>query len=242
MTALPRNPQVNELRELFRHLQEFRAVYESTGLDMITSPSGITWSLWDLEYLFEQCRNLTIRQRQAITLCLVHNMREKEAAVAMGVAESNPVMMYATLGLHRLLDLIERGELERFRERRTQTASREVLRQQSLEHLAKEIHNRVRVGLHDCWVYPTILRNSIPRLRIRSLYAPSGFVVVNPLRVMYEAHIGPLRPYFDVLHPVLGRNYNACVNPDHAQVEMTIEGKRRQQSLLGYHNRRLVRS
>lgn len=242
MTALPRNPHVNELRELFRHLQEFRAVYEATGLDTITSPAGAVWSLWDLEYLFDQCKNLTLRQRQAITLCLIHNMREKEAAVAMGVAESNPVMMYATLGLHRLINLIERGELERFRQRRTQTVSREALRQQSLERLAKEIHNRARLGLHDCWIYPTILRNSIPRLRIRSLYAPSGFVVVNPLRVMYEAHIGPLRPYFTVVHPTFGRNYNACVNPDHAEVEMTIEGKRRQQFLLEYHNRKLVRS
>jgi hypothetical protein len=241
MTALPRDPRVNELRELFRHLQEFRAVYESTGLDTITSPEGETWSLWDLEYLYEQCRNLTARQQQAITLCLIHNMREKEAARAMGVAETNPVMMYATLGLHRLLDLIERGDLERFRQRQ-RPLSRTELRQQSLERLAKEIHNKVRIGLHDCWIYPTILRNSIPRLRIRSLYAPSGFVVVDPMRVMYEAHVAPLKPYFTVVHPIFGRNYNACVNPGHARVEMTEEGRRRQQYLLEYHNRKLVRS
>jgi hypothetical protein len=240
MTALPRNPRVSELRELFRHLQEFRSVYESTGLDTITSPSGDTWSLWDLEYLYEQCKNLTARQQQAITLCLVHNMREKEAARAMGVAETNPVMMYATLGLHRLLDLIKQGELERFRQRQI-PISRAELRQQSLERLAKEIHNKVRIGLHDCWIYPTILRNSIPRLRIRSLYAPCGFVVVAPMRVMYEAQMGPLTPYFTVIHPTFGRNYNACVNPAHGRVEMTDEGKRRQQALLEYHNRKLVR-
>lgn len=109
--------QVGVLRELLRNLQAFRAFYEAEGIDTITGPDGIDYCLHDVEYLYEQVRHLSTRQRQAIELCLVGNVKEKEAALIMGVSQTNPVMMYATNGLKKLVEMVEAGDLPRYRER-----------------------------------------------------------------------------------------------------------------------------
>lgn len=104
------------LRELFRGLQAFRAVYEEHGVEQITDNDGVEWVIHDLVYLYEEgLPLLPPRQRQAIELCLVRNEREKDAAVEMGVSPTNPVAMYATEGLKALLRMIEAGDLPRFR-------------------------------------------------------------------------------------------------------------------------------
>lgn len=108
--------QTNTLRELFRNLQAFRAFYEAEGQDTITGPDGRDYNLFDIEHLFEQVRLLSPRQRQAIELCLVGNVKEKEASKIMGVSETNPVMMYATNGLKRICDMITKGEVPRYAE------------------------------------------------------------------------------------------------------------------------------
>lgn len=232
MTAVPRDPRISELRELFKHFQEFRSVYEETGLEEIKTPMGNTWSIWDLEYLYRECRRLKLRQRQAITLCLVHGMREKDAALAMGVSETNPVMMYATLGLRRLLDMIEDGELDRFRERPVTTGSllREHVR--SVHGLAGMIKSRVRIVGHDCWILPGQLAGRPARIRIPTRRRPSGVLFVDPVRVMYEAHVGAVPPYFELEHPPYGRFSTSCLNPGHPELVMTEQGRKRQQALL----------
>lgn len=58
---------------------------------------------------------LPVRQQQAIELFLVWNMPEEEAALAMGLTKTNPIGMYATSGLGRLLNLMDEGYLPRFR-------------------------------------------------------------------------------------------------------------------------------
>lgn len=108
--------QVGVLRELFRNLQAFRAFYEAEGQDTITGPDGIDYNLFDIEYLYSQVALLSPRQRQAIELCLVSNVKEKEATAIMGVSETNPVMMYATNGLKKICDLIASGQIERYKE------------------------------------------------------------------------------------------------------------------------------
>lgn len=108
--------QPGVLRELFRNLQAFQAFYETEGIDTITGPDGIDYCLWDIEHLYEQVRLLSPRQRQAIQLCLVSNVKEKDATRIMGVSPTNPVMMYATNGLKKICDLIEAGEIARYRE------------------------------------------------------------------------------------------------------------------------------
>lgn len=107
---------VGTLRELFRNIVAFRSLYESEGVEVLTDPNGMQWSLWDLEYLYEQSQaRLPQQQRLAIELCLVHNVKESEAAVLMGVSATNPVAMYATLGLEKMVRYIEAGQLPRFR-------------------------------------------------------------------------------------------------------------------------------
>lgn len=105
---------VATLRELFRNLPAFRALYEARGFDVVHSPNGETYTLWDVEYLYEQVNRLARRQRQAIQLFLVEDMREREAAEEMGLSPTNPIGMYVTDGLTRIIDWYEHGELERF--------------------------------------------------------------------------------------------------------------------------------
>jgi len=102
------------LRELFRNLQAFRAVFEAEGVETLSGPDGQVWNLWDLEYLYEQIVFLPPRQRQAIQLCLFANIKETDAAVMMGVSPTNPVSMYAASGIRKLIIMIQEGKFPRF--------------------------------------------------------------------------------------------------------------------------------
>jgi hypothetical protein len=116
------------LRELFRHLQAFKALFENEGVDSITSPTGEEYFLYDIDYLYECTQTrvrltpvsppeylLSPRQRQAIELFLYCNIREKDVAVLMGVSDTNPIAIYATQGLNKLCALINSGQLSRYR-------------------------------------------------------------------------------------------------------------------------------
>ena len=109
---------VGTLRELFRNLQAWHSTYESDGVDVITGPDGEEICLWDIDYLYSQLWRLPKRQREAINLYLVENMRESDAAVTMGVSATNPIGIYATVGLGKLIDMINAGELPRFGNKR----------------------------------------------------------------------------------------------------------------------------
>jgi hypothetical protein len=233
LTAVPADPAISELRRLFRGLQEFRAVYEETGIDEIVSPYGRKWTLWDLEYLLAMSdRYLTQRQRQVITLCLVFNMRERDAAREMGVSETNPVMMYATLGLRRLLDLIEAGALDRFRQRplNGQADARRII---ARERLVTLIRDQLRVSAQGCWVYPTANITDEPLIRIRSVIASSGFQTVHAARVFYEHYVAPIPATHVLVHRLpAGHYFRACTNPQHFSLEIGPEEKARQQKIL----------
>lgn len=231
MTAVPSDPQISELRALFKYLQDFRSVYEETGLEEILTPFGNTWSIWDLEYLYKQCDRLRIRQRQAITLCLVHGMREKDAAIAMGVSETNPVMMYATLGLRRLLDMVEAGELDRFRVAHADQVEKHMRRHQALHQLAGLIKSDVRVVMNDCWLLNRYRPGVAPRVRVRTRHHSSGILLLDPVRIMYEALSGPLPTSFALEHQSLGL-VEGCINPDHHVPVITDAGKRNQHRLF----------
>jgi hypothetical protein len=103
---------VETLREMFRHLQAWHSLYEAEGIDVLTGPDGEEWSLWDIDILYEMSQHyLSVRQRQAIRLCLYENLSEARAARAMGTDESNPVTMYASSGLETLVHLYRVGML-----------------------------------------------------------------------------------------------------------------------------------
>ena len=106
------DPRIQELRSLFRNLHAFRAAYETDGISQITGPDGVVWVLWDLEELYRVAVHtdlLPLRQRQAIEMFLVLNMSEADVAEKMDIKASNPVGMYGTSGLVRLLAEIDKG-------------------------------------------------------------------------------------------------------------------------------------
>ena len=107
---------MSTLRELFRYLAEWRAVYESYGVDTIRAPDGTEWVIWDVEYLFDQVYDLPPRQQQVIILCLLQGKKERVAAIEMGLSPKNPVMTYATEGLKKIVGLVQEGRLERFKD------------------------------------------------------------------------------------------------------------------------------
>jgi hypothetical protein len=127
-SKLRTDPRVNSLRLLFRSLRMFESVHESDGVIEITAPNGAVWNLFDIQYLYHVAMRrptgdrgfdrhhptLPLRQQQAIELFLVLNMPEDEAAVIMGLKKTNPVGMYATAGLHKLLRFHDEGRLRRF--------------------------------------------------------------------------------------------------------------------------------
>ena len=106
---------VATLRALFRNLQAFRALYETEGVDTLIDPDGVEWTLWDLMALYRVLPKLPARQHQAIELCFVQNMKEAEAAVAMGVSHTNPVSIYANNGLTKLIAMVKSGQVDGFK-------------------------------------------------------------------------------------------------------------------------------
>jgi len=105
---------VSTLRNLLRNLQECRSALEA-GVEEFTGPDGVTWSIRDLERLFEASqRLLSPRQAQAIRMFLVEQMYEADVAEAMGLSRTNPIGMYATTGIERLIELVDRGAIKGF--------------------------------------------------------------------------------------------------------------------------------
>jgi hypothetical protein len=105
------NISVDLLRSLFRHLAEWRSVYESDGVDIIYGPDG-GYAIQDIEFLYDISQNvLPNRQKQAIRLCLLNNLTEEETAHIMKIDEANPVAMYATSGLETLVHMYKVGIL-----------------------------------------------------------------------------------------------------------------------------------
>jgi predicted lipoprotein len=79
------------LRELFRNLQAFEALFETEGIDRLVGPDGREYCLQDIQYLYACRTQLSRRQRQAIELFLYSNIREKDVAKMMDVSETNPI-------------------------------------------------------------------------------------------------------------------------------------------------------
>lgn len=217
MTSVPLHPGVAELRELLRHLQEFRAAYEADGVDEVSTPQGNRWTLWDLEYLYQQSQqHLSSRQAQAIDLCLVQGKSEREVSAVMGIAASNPVAIYASQGLHRLIEMIENGRFARFRPAAERLE--EIRRQQradALRRMAEKIKSQITVRGNGCWVYPLADPRTEPTIAIRSSLAPSGFIEIPPLWVMYEALVASIPPRRTVKHRDTPWFFRGCANPEH---------------------------
>lgn len=202
-----------------------RTLHETDGVDEVNSSFGNVWSLWDLEYLYSQTERLTDPQRRAITLCLVHGMLEREAALIMGVSESNPVGMYATLGLARLLEMIDRGELPRFTHapRNPHLVAEE--RETYLDNLASFVRSRIRlVPDLGCWTFPHAPGRE-PVVLVRSHSSSNGFLPLHPRVVLYEHAHGPLPGGTEPVHMQEGPD--ECVNPRHSGLQLTAAERSR---------------
>jgi hypothetical protein len=224
VTSIQASPEVAELRQLLRYLQEFRSLYELEGIDEVTTPRGVTWSIWDLEYLYEKAADLlTESQFTAIRLFLVEDHKEADAAELMGVSRTNPIGMYAALGLSKLVEFVDAGGLDRFRSRREDWA-RDHFRMAvwAMQKLAGQIKDQSEVMINDCLRFNLAPGGHVPRIRLKSHASASGFFYVHPLEVMYVAHVGLVPPGYAVLHRYSLPDYRAChlacVNHEHARL------------------------
>jgi hypothetical protein len=99
-------------RELIRNLQHWRSLYEAMEVDdVLVASDSRSYSLWDVQTFYEQRIVVPDRMQQSIQFCLFENMKEQDAAVRMGIAATNPVSVYATIGLTTMLAKASKGEL-----------------------------------------------------------------------------------------------------------------------------------
>lgn len=111
-TCPPCTGLVGVHRELIRNLQHWRSLYEDLKVpDVLVASDARSYSLWDVQVFYEHRSVLADRMSQSIQFCLYENMKESDAAVRMGVKETNPVSVYATIGLTNLLIQATRGEI-----------------------------------------------------------------------------------------------------------------------------------
>lgn len=100
-------------RELIRNLQHWRALYEADEApDVLTAGDGVEYCLWDVEKFYAARRSLPERQQMTIQMNLYEDRSEKDCAKEMGIGLNNPVAMYGTVGLTRLLAKAVSGEIE----------------------------------------------------------------------------------------------------------------------------------
>lgn len=111
-TCPPCTALVGVHRELIRNLQHWRSLYEAMEVpDTLMASDARSYSLWDVGVFYEQRIVVPERMQQSIQYCLFENMIERDAAVRMGISESNPVSEYATIGLTNMLAKACKGEL-----------------------------------------------------------------------------------------------------------------------------------
>ena len=90
------------LEAIYRNYQEFRELYQRTGIDEITLDGGIVVNIHDVLRGIDE---LPKRQRQAVILMCLRNLREVDTAKIMGFQKwSSPVSSYKRLGLTKIAD------------------------------------------------------------------------------------------------------------------------------------------
>lgn len=107
---------LDTMREAVRNLQSWHSLFEALEVsDTLTAADGRSYTLWDVQYLYDQRHRLPNQQRIAIELCLYDNVLERDAARRMGTSDDNPVAVYATVGLTKLIRMAKDGDLPLFR-------------------------------------------------------------------------------------------------------------------------------
>lgn len=87
-------------------------MYEAMEVpDELIATDSRSYSLWDVQRFYERRVTLPDRQAQSIELFLYWNMLEQSAALRMGIRKTNPVGVYATIGLTSLITQAVNGEI-----------------------------------------------------------------------------------------------------------------------------------
>lgn len=90
------------LEAVLRHYYEFLALYEDSGIDEISMEDGTRVNILDLLRGIDE---LPERQKQAVVLTCLMNLKERDAARIMGFPKwSSPVGTYKKLALARLIE------------------------------------------------------------------------------------------------------------------------------------------
>lgn len=90
-------------------------VAQERGLETFTDPEGREWAIGDIFRLFDASQKmLSPRQAQAIKWFLAEQMFEADVAERMGLSRTNPIGMYATAGIERLMELVDFGAIKGF--------------------------------------------------------------------------------------------------------------------------------
>lgn len=100
-------------RELIRNLQHWRALYESRQVpEILVAGDGKEYCLWDVEKFYAARHTLPDRQQRTIRMNLFEDRSEREIAELLGIGRNNPVAIYGTVGLTRLLAAAVKGQVE----------------------------------------------------------------------------------------------------------------------------------
>lgn len=89
-----------KLEAILRHYQEFAALYESSGIEEISLDDGTVVNIHDI---LKGIDELPKRQKTALILTCLYNMKEVDAAPLMGFTKwTSPVSSYKKLALEKL--------------------------------------------------------------------------------------------------------------------------------------------
>jgi DNA-directed RNA polymerase specialized sigma24 family protein len=98
----------DRLERLIRHYPQFRALYESEGVEEIALDDGLVVNVHDV---LRGVRGLPPRQMQALVLTCVKGLKEAEAAAIMGLTgRASPVGLYKKIALEKLCEVWNREE------------------------------------------------------------------------------------------------------------------------------------
>ena len=90
-----------KLEAILRHYAEFRELYEQDGIEEITLDDGYVVNIHDVLKGIEE---LPKRQRTALIITTLYNLKEVEAAPLMGFTKwTSPVSSYKKLALEKLV-------------------------------------------------------------------------------------------------------------------------------------------
>lgn len=93
---------IYKMEAILRHYDEFRALYESEGIDEIPIGNGFTVNIHDILSGIDE---LPRRQKMALVLTCLMNMKEVDAAPLMGFKKwTSPVSSYKKLALEKLVE------------------------------------------------------------------------------------------------------------------------------------------